>query len=643
MTITRIILDRVLPGIVFAVTFGFAACSSAQKSAGNCPPGSGGATTATTLHASSSSSSSSSSGAASGVGGSEPETQPSGTFTSSSDPGNTFDHFDDPGADGSLDPLQVLAQREAEGPPEIRTRLHSCSKVAYASLGNLLTSLGVNLNSMATGTNPPTAGQVYTNGGDAYGVAKYDAREAETYFHTTASATKLFDIFVQAAPEIIANIQSVPFCQYNGVGNPMFESGHGQVRLRVVELHHGPARDRGRPRALRPDAPAGRARRPRRPHPETEHHRRGLPERRAHLRVGAEATMRKNPGIRDSPRAGPAHLPAPRGRGGAAFGLERSHVLNYLFDEGGGDAVAGTCPGVCQSVHLIGGNGSFAWFQQLWPHIDVATTTDPGNQATFAYYAYGNPGTLYQPPAPNNPFYYAPDAPWMNNGTPTYPVSAFMVGQNETHTQTPTTPANVSTGSSMLATVASIQCANPVMLPVIGVVPLNFGVAPGAPGIATVPNAAGMVALFNSAASQLTLKATSNAQLFETYYRAVLGLRDAAGRPTWSEYLDTTKTAPFLVGQNLSTQLTPTAADLAAYGVTALRDLEHRRAGPGAAHQLRDGAHHGVAGVQERPDQQRDHRDVPRRHERDHLHRPARGVRREQHQAAERHRSSTSG
>src|SRR6185295_4132504 len=118
----------------------------------------------------------------------------------------------------------------------------------------------------------------------------------------------------------------------------------------------------------------------------------------------------------------------------------------------------------------------------------------------------------------DKPFYYAPEAPWMNAGVPTIPVTGCMAGKNETHTQTPTTPAIVANNASMLATAASIQRAPPCLLPVIGVVPLNFGDAPGAPAIATVPSASGMVELFNSSASQLTLAAQKDKNLYETYY-----------------------------------------------------------------------------------------------------------------------------
>jgi hypothetical protein len=279
----------------------------------------------------------------------------------------------------------------------------------------------------------------------------------------------------------------------------------------------------------------------------------------------------KNPGMRELRGDSRRTFLKLVGAAGAAFALERSKVLNYLLDEGGVALADNGCSKVCRSVHIIGGNGSFAWFQLLWPHLAIAQTTDPAQQAAFSYHAYGNPnGFAYDPGGGAKPFFYGPEAPWVQNGQPTRPVTAYMAGKNETHTQTPTTPAIVGNNASMLATVASIQRANPVLLPVIGVTPLNFGVADGAPAIATVPSALGMIELFNSAASQLTLAAQKDKQLYETYYKAVVGLREAAGRPTWSRYLDTTKTAANLLGRNLSAQLTPTAMDLANYGVTAM-------------------------------------------------------------------------
>ena len=134
---------------------------------------------------------------------------------------NTFDHMADLGANGGRDPFEVLAARQEEGPPEIRTRLHSCQKIQIAALDNLLRGFGVDMD--ATG-DPPTAGQVFKDGTGALGAANYDARVGETLVWTASGAAKLFDIFVQAAPEIIANLQDMPQCQIDGVGPTMFDA-----------------------------------------------------------------------------------------------------------------------------------------------------------------------------------------------------------------------------------------------------------------------------------------------------------------------------------------------------------------------------------------------------------------------------------
>lgn len=219
-TSLRAFASFALPGVVFAVSFGFAACSETLPSGNDCQPGTGGQGTTTHTGAGGGQSSSSSSGSV--------DLPPGGTNTTSQDPDNTFDHFNDPGSSGSKDPFEILKERAAEGPPEVRTRLHSCTKVSYASLGEFLTSRGVNLDAVASGSAPKTAGQLYKSGGDALGVAKFDAREGETFFHTTASATKLFDIFVQAAPEVIASIQNMDACKYNGQAKPMFDATTGK-------------------------------------------------------------------------------------------------------------------------------------------------------------------------------------------------------------------------------------------------------------------------------------------------------------------------------------------------------------------------------------------------------------------------------
>ncbi len=255
------------------------------------------------------------------------------------------------------------------------------------------------------------------------------------------------------------------------------------------------------------------------------------------------------------------------GAAGAALAVERSRLLNFV-DDTGGAAMAGemACSSTNRSVHIVGGNGSVAWFQLLWPFPAVAMANDP----SLAWHAIGE-GQAHV--GGDKPFFYGPEAPWLMNGQPMAgrAVTAMMAGANETHTQTPVSPAVVAPNASLIATAAAIQRANPTLLPVLGVGPVNFGAAPGAPSASNVANAAGMVDLFNSAASQLILNSQENRDLYETYYKAIVGLRHGAKLPTWKRHLDITKTAAGVVGINLGNQLTPQAADLAAYGLDTLQ------------------------------------------------------------------------
>lgn len=133
---------------------------------------------------------------------------------------NTFDHFADLGATGARDPFDILAQRQEEGAPEVRTRLHSCQKMQYGTLRNILIGLGVDMDKTSK---PPSAGELWKGAAGALGAANYDARVGETVLWSSAGAAKLFDIFVQAAPEIIANLPNVDQCKVDGTGPAMFD------------------------------------------------------------------------------------------------------------------------------------------------------------------------------------------------------------------------------------------------------------------------------------------------------------------------------------------------------------------------------------------------------------------------------------
>jgi len=136
------------------------------------------------------------------------------------DEDNTFDHMAGLGEEDTRDPAEIAKQREEEGSPEARARMHSCQKVQITTLRNLLSQLGVNLD--ATG-NPPTAGQLLADGGTALGAANYAARMGEDLVWTAAGAAKQFDIFVQAAPEIIAAMPTLGQCMEGGVATTMFD------------------------------------------------------------------------------------------------------------------------------------------------------------------------------------------------------------------------------------------------------------------------------------------------------------------------------------------------------------------------------------------------------------------------------------
>jgi len=120
-----------------------------------------------------------------------------GDLTAGGD-GNTFNHDGD-GLGPETDPFAVLARTQQEGAPEISTKMHSCQKMHYTTVGNVLASFGVNMAATAA----TSAGALYKGGSQAMGAPNYGARVPESIELSTAGATKLFDIFVQAAPEII--------------------------------------------------------------------------------------------------------------------------------------------------------------------------------------------------------------------------------------------------------------------------------------------------------------------------------------------------------------------------------------------------------------------------------------------------------
>jgi hypothetical protein len=119
--------------------------------------------------------------------------QPPGSTTGSED--TTFDHDND-----QISPWDLLDRLTKEGPPRYTSHVHSCPKVRYRTLGTVLSSIGVNTAS----TTALSAGDLYRNGFNALGGPNYANRIRENISITTSGASREFDIFASAAPEVIA-------------------------------------------------------------------------------------------------------------------------------------------------------------------------------------------------------------------------------------------------------------------------------------------------------------------------------------------------------------------------------------------------------------------------------------------------------
>jgi len=245
---------------------------------------------------------------------------------------------------------------------------------------------------------------------------------------------------------------------------------------------------------------------------------------------------------------------------GAVLGLDRARFLDALSSTAGtAMADQAACTATMRSVHLVAGNGGFAWFQLLFPHTDVALN----GGANAAFHALGK---AKQVQGTDKPLVYAPESPFQTLSK-TKQISAFMAGTNETHTSTPQSATQVGGGVGMIAASAAIQQANPTLLPVIGINPLVYGAAPGAPAVATVANSSGLVDLFNSTASKTLLATPQAAALSDAYYKAFLNLNAAAGLKTMERPHNMGKVAANLLGKNLASQLQPTTADDVRYSI----------------------------------------------------------------------------
>jgi hypothetical protein len=242
---------------------------------------------------------------------------------------------------------------------------------------------------------------------------------------------------------------------------------------------------------------------------------------------------------------------------GAALGVSRSKVFEILERTAGKEtAFAASENPTTRSVHMIFGNGGLAWMTAFWPHNDIAAAVPAGA-------AVKPGGTLVQ--GTDNPLTVSVDAPWK-----TLPgqrqVTAFLCGNNETHTRNPNSTVGLN-GNNIFAVASALQATSPSVIPIISVGDAAVGAAPGSARPANVGDGTGIVGLFNSAASRAggLLSNTSDAMLYQAHFDAFAQLNRAANRSTTKSAYTTAQGAAKFLGTNLADKLQITQGDLDRY------------------------------------------------------------------------------
>lgn len=245
----------------------------------------------------------------------------------------------------------------------------------------------------------------------------------------------------------------------------------------------------------------------------------------------------------------------------AVMGLERTGMLNVLSGTAGVAAADALTLHMRRFIGIVAGNGGFAWFNLIWPHVDVAKGTDPN----YALHAMGQT----KPAATDKPFYYTPESPFQDAGA-NWQISAFMSGNNETHTAAPVSAASLASGVGMFAGIAADQKQRlSTLIPVVANdrMRLTYQSADNAPALASVPSSDGVVQLFSSAASGRLLAKADDARLYEATYKAFTALASSQKCNRDLSGIRTGQVASNVLGNNFADRLTMGQADLARYGV----------------------------------------------------------------------------
>jgi hypothetical protein len=260
---------------------------------------------------------------------------------------------------------------------------------------------------------------------------------------------------------------------------------------------------------------------------------------------------------------------------GAALGVARSEIFSILEGTAGkGVAFAASTNATMRSIHIVAGNGGLAWFQLLWPQVDVAMSGNPN-------FSYHRPGMATLVAGTDRPFASGPDTPFAALPAARQ-MTCFTCGSNETHTDNPVS-TSILNGNNIHAIAATLQATTPTVIPHVQIGQANYGTAQGAPTAALVGSADDVVGLFNSAASQAggLLAMPSNASLYKAHFDAFAQLNRAAGRSTQKKAYFTASGAAGFLGTNLSAQLSIKQAELDMYGITGGTPQKVRRLAEG--------------------------------------------------------------
>jgi hypothetical protein len=245
---------------------------------------------------------------------------------------------------------------------------------------------------------------------------------------------------------------------------------------------------------------------------------------------------------------------------GAALGVSRAKIFDILERVGGKSVAEAASANVThRSVHIIAGNGGLAWFLSFWPHNDVAAANNP-NFATKTGMTSLIPGT-------DKPLTQTPDTPWMSLPAQRQ-VTCFQCGQNQTHTNDPTSTTIIN-GNGIGAIASALQATSPSVIPIIATGGVTVGTAPGGATPAAVGNGDGIVGLFNSAASRAggLLSKAQDAALYKAHFAAFAQLNRASARSTKQKSYTTASGAAGFLGTNLAAKLAIQPADLTRYGI----------------------------------------------------------------------------